>query len=262
MKTFARSGAPLYLQVSEALESRIDDGEFPPGEKLPGDVALSAEYGISVITARAAMRVLIDKLLVVRYPGKGTFVREDDGSQPVWGLGSMLDLAVTGLKTKLVLLDRGLCVPAPWAAKKFGQSKIASLYLVRTARESKGKRFAISDVYYPSRIGKLMKQVDFEDPASHSKLMITLLQEHTGARPRETYQTITAEIARADDAERLGVLVGAPLLVLSRDYYDAEGNLIQAGRSKYRVDSNQYRISFSSVDRPSSSHRRNLVDPE
>ena len=252
MKKLNLSGLPLYLQVSESLENRIENGEFRPGDKLPGDLALSAEYGISVITARAAMRVLIDKLMVARYPGRGTFVRSKEQEQlrPVWGLGSMFDLVLTGLQTKLVLLDRRVCVPPSWAAEKFRRAPSEKLYLVKTARESKGQRFAVSEVYYRPEIGRLLKGVDFTDPELHSKLMITVLQERTGIKPKATYQTITAETAAGSDPKLLGIPPGSPLLVLSRDYYDAQDTLVQAGRSRYRVDQFEYRIS---IDNPSDS---------
>jgi len=241
MNRLTRKGIPLYLQVSEALERRIDEGEFRAGEKLPGDYALSEEYGVSIITARAAMRVLIDKMKVVRQAGKGTFVRMDQ-HPPVWGLGSMFDLALIGLQTRLVLLGRGLRTPPAWTAQRFNQSSKSKLYLVETARESQGERFSISDVYYRPTIGRAMADVDFDDPSSQNKLMISIVQKQTGIRAEEIYQTITAEIANRADAKKLDVRPGEPLLVLDRDYYDAAGDIIQAARTKYRVDHYRYRI--------------------
>lgn len=261
MISLGHKGVPLYLQLSEALEKRIDGGEFRPGDKLPGDLALSTEYAVSIITARAAMRVLIDKLRVVRYPGKGSFVRKDDDDIPVWGIGSMFDLILIGLQTKLILLDRRLVVPPEWAAKKFAQAPTSRLYVIKIARESQGERFSISDAYYQPRIGKLMEKADLENPASQSKLMINVLQEQTGIRARETYQTMTAEIAGSDDARKLNLKPGAPLLVVDRDYYDSSGELIQAARTKYRVDHYQYRIGLSSSHPPSRSGKRILKKP-
>ena len=255
------SDKPLYLQLSDDIERRIDNGEFQPGDRLPGDFALSREYGISVITARAAMRVLIDKLKIIRYPGKGTFVRRADAEAPVWGLGSMFDLVLIGLQTKLVLLERSLRIPPSWASKKFGRSANSKLYVVRTARESQGERFSIADVYYPSQVQLAMEKVDFEDPAFQNQLMITVLQEKTGLVAHETYQTITAEVAGEETAHLLNIGVGSPLLVLDRDYYDASGNLIQTAHTKYRVDRYQYRISFSSVQPPTRIGRRTLTRP-
>ncbi len=99
----------LYLQVSQAVEKQISSGEFPPGSKLPGDVEISEKHGVSVITARAAMRVLIDKNRIVRYAGKGSFVLAEDQVPAEWRLGSLSDLVLIGKKSKFILLERRLC---------------------------------------------------------------------------------------------------------------------------------------------------------
>src|SRR5690606_10099266 len=43
-----------YRSLAERLRARIDAGDLAPGERLPGEHALAAEYGVSRATARAA----------------------------------------------------------------------------------------------------------------------------------------------------------------------------------------------------------------
>jgi GntR family transcriptional regulator len=246
--TLTRSGTPLYLQLSELLEKQIDAGEFPPESKLPGDAALSEKYGVSLITARAAMRVLIDKQRIARFPGRGTFVRSPERIRE-WGLGSIPDLVLTGLKSKLIILDRGLRVCPKWVYTKFSLPPNTKLYAFRTARESQGELFTITDIYHPPHIGKLIKDADFDDIASENKLMITVVQEKTGIQARDINQTITAEMADSKTAKELGIRPGEPLLVFDRDYYAKDGQPIQTGRSKYRVDHYRYQINVSRFHR-------------
>ena len=52
---------PLYYQLASLLEHKMDSNEYPPGTRLPTEVDLAAEYGISVITARGAMKILLEK---------------------------------------------------------------------------------------------------------------------------------------------------------------------------------------------------------
>ncbi|MBI4185846.1 GntR family transcriptional regulator, partial [Candidatus Berkelbacteria bacterium] len=62
VSTLARiSKLPLYLQVSQWLEDKIASGHYKPGARLPGDNELAQQFGVSIITVRAAMRVLIEK---------------------------------------------------------------------------------------------------------------------------------------------------------------------------------------------------------
>lgn len=63
-----------YEQLADILERRIRSGEFEPGRRLPGVVALSEEYAAGTQTVRRAMAILRDRGLTVTVPARGTFV--------------------------------------------------------------------------------------------------------------------------------------------------------------------------------------------
>ncbi|MGC8468832.1 MAG: GntR family transcriptional regulator, partial [Acetobacteraceae bacterium] len=62
---------PLYLQLSHKLAEAIEAGVFQPHEALPSERTLCAELGISRVTARKAVEVLIAQGLVRRAQGSG-----------------------------------------------------------------------------------------------------------------------------------------------------------------------------------------------
>lgn len=240
-----RPGVPLYRQLSELLERDVDSGKYPPGSRLPTDAEFSTAHGVSLITARAAMRVLLDKRRIVRYPGRGTFVRAEEEIRAEWGLGSIADLVVTGLKSRLLLLHRRLLAPPTWVAEKFSLSRGSKVYLFRTAREGRGERFTVADIYQPLHIGQLITEADVRDGAARNKLLVSLVQEKTGIRANDIHQWMSACLADAATARDLGIAEHAPLLLAERDYYSGDGRLIQTGRSWYRVDHFRYQMNFS-----------------
>ena len=63
-----------YELVAADLEARIRSGEFPPGSRLPGELALKDEYGRSLSTVRKAVRLLRERGLVRTRAPLGTFV--------------------------------------------------------------------------------------------------------------------------------------------------------------------------------------------
>ena len=63
-----------YLQVAAILRGRIQDGQLPPGARVPSITALMGEFGIARNTARRAIEVLKDEGLVIVRQGWGTFV--------------------------------------------------------------------------------------------------------------------------------------------------------------------------------------------
>src|SRR5262245_47448465 len=67
---------PLYLHVRDALLERIKDGRWKPGANLPSEVDLYRQLGVSLGTLRKALGVLESEQIIVREPGRGTFVRD------------------------------------------------------------------------------------------------------------------------------------------------------------------------------------------
>ncbi|HUU69967.1 MAG TPA: GntR family transcriptional regulator [Planctomycetota bacterium] len=65
---------PLYLQLSESLERRIKDGDLKPGDALPPENELSKQLGVSPVTVKNGLKILVDKGLIRRISGRGTFV--------------------------------------------------------------------------------------------------------------------------------------------------------------------------------------------
>ena len=73
----ARKGT-LVSQVSQALRTEIAAGRYLPGDRLPTEAALSAEFDVSRPTVRAALRELEGLGLIHTQHGVGSFVTEHD----------------------------------------------------------------------------------------------------------------------------------------------------------------------------------------
>jgi GntR family transcriptional regulator len=65
---------PRWRQVYALLEERIDNGQYPPGTRLPSALDIQTETGISPVTARRVLRELRTAGLAYMEPGIGTFV--------------------------------------------------------------------------------------------------------------------------------------------------------------------------------------------
>ncbi|NWG15248.1 MAG: GntR family transcriptional regulator [Chloroflexi bacterium] len=68
------SPVALYMQLVEQLRAKIESGEWGPGARVPSEIELAREYGISRGTVRQAMVRLHSDGLLERAPGKGTYV--------------------------------------------------------------------------------------------------------------------------------------------------------------------------------------------
>jgi GntR family transcriptional repressor for pyruvate dehydrogenase complex len=67
----------LAADVAKNLRAWIDSGRFQPGEFLPSQKELAAQFGVGLSTIREAIKILTATGLVQSHPGKGTWVSED-----------------------------------------------------------------------------------------------------------------------------------------------------------------------------------------
>lgn len=69
---------PVYDQIRQAILSRIRNGTWPPGYRLPSEVDLCDHFGTARMTVSRALRSLTEDGLVVRKRRAGSFVAQPD----------------------------------------------------------------------------------------------------------------------------------------------------------------------------------------
>ena len=80
--TRQENGGWLYQQVINDLRGNIASGEYGVSSRLPSQVQLAGQFGVSQITVRRAIQELVDDGLLVARPGSGTYVAEPDDAVP------------------------------------------------------------------------------------------------------------------------------------------------------------------------------------
>ena len=68
---------PLYKQICSYLETRILNGEFPPGSRLPSERELADQFKVNRSTINIAFDELRSTGLITRIVGVGTVVNEE-----------------------------------------------------------------------------------------------------------------------------------------------------------------------------------------
>lgn len=71
-----QEGKTKYYILMEMLKSAIQSGKIAPGERLPSENQLAAEYGLSRHTVRKALNMLAGEGYIVTEQGRGTFCSE------------------------------------------------------------------------------------------------------------------------------------------------------------------------------------------
>jgi DNA-binding FadR family transcriptional regulator len=81
MDVFQRN-VPLSTQIADRLRERIAGGMYPVGSKLPTELELTRELGVSRNTVREATRSLVHSGLLSARAGDGTYVQTDSELAP------------------------------------------------------------------------------------------------------------------------------------------------------------------------------------
>lgn len=219
--------SPLYVQLARQLAADIRAGTYRVDQALPSERVLCESLGVSRITARKAIDVLVEQGLVVRRHGSGNFIAPRI-EQPTSKLASFSE----------ELRQRGYVPASQWITRETGAATVPereALGLPRGAKVARLLRLRLAD-------GVPMAY-------EHSALPLTVLprpQEldgslylhlaRSGAAPVRAVQHLRAINATADMATHLQVPEGAALLWVSRVAYGEDGTAIEFTQTYCRSD--------------------------
>ena len=95
------SPLPLYHQLADLLMEQIDAGDYQSGDMLPSEISMAQKYGIGRPTVRQAMSVLLEKHLIERKRGAGTFVKKRTPQIDLFSLaGTSKAFSTQGIETE------------------------------------------------------------------------------------------------------------------------------------------------------------------
>ena len=99
-----QSYLPAYVQLANILRQRISSGAYQAGSRLPSEASLAKNFGLSAMTARQAVGVLVEEGLVKRVQGSGTFVQRVGVGTSNFGLDSLRDVLMdkTNLGVRII----------------------------------------------------------------------------------------------------------------------------------------------------------------
>ena len=229
---------PLYLQIKEMLIQRVVKGEWGPGEMVPSEMRLAAEYGVHQGTVRKALDEMAARNLVVRQQGKGTFVAAVAMRHSPYHFFRMRpkDNVLERPTTQFLSIGRAPASPAEREVLRL-DSGFAEVVRADKVRCFDSKAIIVETVAYPA---DLFPALDELLEALRPDTTYGMLEQKYRVLIVQVSERLSAIPASASDARRLEVAEATPLLRIERIAFSLDGRVAEWRVSHCRTDSYEY----------------------
>lgn len=232
----------MYLRIADDLRARIASGSLRPGDDIPTEAELAAQWRTSRGPIRNALAALRAEGLIETMRGRPARVVAKKADQAVdvsvpftrWAR----ELGVTpGAQTQELSLRRAGAV----RAAALGVSPDDTIVGVVRLRLLDGRPTMLERLFYTEGVGRLLFEVDLDTVS---------ITEHLTARGHPIVglqHEIDAVAADEQDSTLLHVPQGSPILRLSRISRDADGRIFEASEDRYLSEVVRFTVAASGI---------------
>jgi len=204
------SPIPLYHQLADILLERIRSGQYPPGQVIPSETQFAKFFGIGRPTVRQAMDTLVQKGLIQRKRGSGTFVKHPAPRVDLFSLAGTSQAFLTKgipIKTKII---------TPLAPKKITQDPENPFYnqtafFLSRLTLTEESPVLLEDIYLDPELFLGIDRIDLTN-----KSLAQVVSDHYFLAPENATQQFRVEGLDSERAKWLKLSPSEPILTVRR----------------------------------------------
>lgn len=226
---------PLYIQIAGDIKSKIERGEIQPNTRIPTELELSSDYGVSRITIRKALELLVDEGILVRRQRVGTFVSDKKISRSLNSyMGFSQSCELEGNKPGTQFLSAELVKAKPSDIKTLHLEDEDKVIRIRRLRYCNDGPVIVEETRFPKKYAYLLAE-------DLTRSLHQILHEH-GITVRNGSLIIGVCYATREEAEYLRIKEHDALILSKDAAYDMSGEPVYCGRQVINADRYQYKV--------------------
>lgn len=209
-----------YTELANNIVKMITEGDIKVGDKLPSEVAMAQQFGVSRTTIRSALNIVEGLGLISRKRRTGTVVVSKTTTQEYTkSLHNIEDLVNYASRTERRIISIQDVVADEDLAKalecKPGQKWI-KVQMLRTEKNAEAAPVCWTDAYLEPVIGQRVLGLIRDGTG----LVSQIIEQETGLAVSDIKQQIDATALSPDMADMLEAEPHAPCLEITRFYQD------------------------------------------
>ena len=233
-----QSPQTLHSQLEEIMRQRIENEVWKPDSNIPSENELSNIYGISRMTVRSVLNLLVREGLIYKVPGKGTFVSKPKIVLSQMAIQDQLEQMGYETSTKLVSIEKDIV--SFKITKSLNLSSNTQMYILKRIRYIKEEPFSIHISYIPVSLCPSLESKDLEGVQ-----FCNILRNEYQIKIGKTVETLESTNATIEEAKMLSVKKLFPLLLLDSIVYSEDELPIEFSKVLFRGDKIKLHLEFN-----------------
>jgi len=248
------SPTPLYQQLAEIINKRIESGQYEQNDKLPSENELMETYGISRHVIRQTLNTLRQQGLIYTEHGMGSFVCERRVDKALDVLQSYhKSMERSGYQVSVDIIDMKLVSTPDFVREEMFTSIDEVFFLQRVGYQNENPLNILQSYLLPGTWGNdtLMK--------FNGGSLYQFLEEHCDLKLVRSSNIIEVCFAKDYESRLLDIARGTVLMQISSISYDRDDQPVEYSRVIYPGASFRFKFESRMIDNQQLQEEKEMV---
>lgn len=235
-----KDNVPIHEQIKEDIYFKIEQGYYKAGQKIQSERELAEIYGVSRVTIRQALSELVNRGVLQKKLGSGTYIRDTKIEHSLLVLTGIVDeLKQSGLHVSIVVNEEKYMTYS--AAKKniwdkLKVNKTEKVYMIERLLLANNEVLLIDYNYFPESIGNSLENFDFKKDVIYKGL------ESIGYQIDHADEKVSATIPNKVEKRLLMIDDSTAILRVERVVYSKKEAPLVLSSASFRGDKYTYSV--------------------